>query len=61
MGEGNVQAVELTKRMIHEAESSDRAASLALELAYCHITQGGDGLANAREIFLARSAARKQG
>jgi len=60
MGEGNVQAIELTKRMIHEAESSDRAASHALELAYCHITQGGDELARAREAFIARSAARKQ-
>lgn len=61
MGEGNVQAIELTKRMIHEAESSDRAASHALELAYCHITQGGEELARAREAFIARSAARKQG
>lgn len=60
MGEGNVQAIELTKRMVHEAESSDRAASHALELAYCHITQGGDELARAREAFIARSAARKK-
>lgn len=61
MGEGNVQAIELTKRMIHEAESSDRAASHALELAYCHITQGGEELARAREAFIARSAERKKG
>lgn len=61
MGEGNVQAVELTKRMIHQAETSDKAASLALELAYCHITQGGEELARAREAFIARSAARKPG
>lgn len=60
MGECNVQAVELTKRMVHEAESSDRAASHALELAYCHITQGGEELARAREAFIARSAARKK-
>jgi enoyl-CoA hydratase/carnithine racemase len=60
MGEGNVQAVELTKRMVHEAESSDRAASHALELAYCHITQGGEELARAREAFIARSAARRK-
>jgi 2-(1,2-epoxy-1,2-dihydrophenyl)acetyl-CoA isomerase len=60
MGEGNVHAIELTKRMIHQAESSDRAASLALELAYCHITQGGEELAKARDAFIARSAARRQ-
>ncbi len=61
MGEGNVQAVELTKRMIHTAETGDRAASLAQELAYCQITQGGEELAKARAAFIARSAARKQG
>jgi enoyl-CoA hydratase/carnithine racemase len=61
MGEGNVQAIELTKRMIHTAETSDRASSLAQELAYCQITQGGEELARAREAFIARSAARKQG
>lgn len=59
MGEGNVQAIELTKRMIHEAESSDRAASHALELAYCHITQGGEELASARAAFITRSQAKK--
>lgn len=61
MGDGNVQAIELTKRLIHGAESSDRAASHALELAFCHITQGGEELARARAAFIARSAAKKHG
>jgi len=61
LGQGNRQAVEIAKRLIHEAESSSLDASLALELAYCHITQGGEELAAARAAFVARSAARKQG
>ncbi len=59
LGEGNRQAVEIAKRLIHEAETCSLDAALALELAYCHITQGGDELARAREAFLARSQARK--
>ncbi|MCB2047480.1 MAG: enoyl-CoA hydratase/isomerase family protein [Novosphingobium sp.] len=59
LGEGNRQAVEITKRLIHEAEASSLDAALALELAYCHITQGGEELARARAAFLARSEARK--
>lgn len=61
MGEGNREAVELTRRMIHQAESSDLASSHALELAYCHITQGGEELARAKAAFIARSEARKKG
>jgi enoyl-CoA hydratase/carnithine racemase len=61
MGEGNVQAIELTKRLIQTAETGDRASSLAQELAYCQITQGGEELARARDAFFARSAARKPG
>ncbi len=61
MGDGNVQAVELTKRMIHVAESGDRQASLAQELAYCHITQGGEELARARAAFIARADAKRKG
>ncbi|MCB2078261.1 MAG: enoyl-CoA hydratase/isomerase family protein [Novosphingobium sp.] len=61
LGDGNRQAVEIAKRLIHEAESSSLEASLALELAYCHITQGGEELAKARAAFIARSQARKKG
>lgn len=61
LGQGNRQAVEIAKRLIHAAESSSLEASLALELAYCHITQGGAELVAARAAFIARSAARKPG
>jgi enoyl-CoA hydratase/carnithine racemase len=60
IGEGNRQAVELTKRMIHQAEGSDLAGAQALELAFCHLTQGSEEAAKAREAFLARAAARKK-
>ncbi|MCX7864883.1 MAG: enoyl-CoA hydratase/isomerase family protein [Novosphingobium sp.] len=60
MGDGNVQAIELTKRLIHVAESCDRMASNALELAFCHLTQGGEELARARAAFIARSAGKEQ-
>lgn len=60
IGEGNRHAVELSKRMIHQAESSDLAGAQALELAFCHLTQGSEEAARANEAFLARAAARKQ-
>lgn len=60
IGHGNVQAVELTKRLLHVAESSDLAAAHALELVYCHVGQGGDEAIRAREAFAARSAARRK-
>jgi enoyl-CoA hydratase/carnithine racemase len=60
MGEGNRQATELTKRLIHLSEQGSLAACQALELAYCHQLQSGEELARAREAFIARSAARKQ-
>ena len=60
IGEGNRHAVELTKRMIHQAESSDLAGAHALELAFCHLTQGSEEAVRAREAFLARAAARKK-
>jgi enoyl-CoA hydratase/carnithine racemase len=61
LGQGNRMAVELAKRMIHEAESCSLEASLAQELALCHITQGGEELARARAAFAARSAVRAKG
>lgn len=60
MGKGNRQALELAKRMIAQAEGSTLADCMAAELAYCHITQGGEELARARAEFIARSAAKKQ-
>lgn len=60
IGDGNRQAVELTKRMIHQAEGSDLAGAQALELAFCHLTQGSEEAARAKEAFLARAAARKK-
>ena len=61
IGEGNRQASELAKRMLHEAETSTLAAGFALELAFCQITQSGEEAARAREAFLAAAAARKAG
>jgi enoyl-CoA hydratase/carnithine racemase len=61
MGGGNRQATELTKRQIQLSEEGSLAACHALELAYCHQLQSGEELARAREAFIARSAARKQG
>ncbi len=60
LGKGNRQAVELTKRLLSCAESSDLTSIHALELAYCTILQGGDELARARAAFAAASAARKK-
>lgn len=57
IGQGNRQAVELAKRMIHQAENSDLEASLMLELAYCQITQAGEELPRARAAFAARKKA----
>ena len=61
MGEGNRQATELTKRLIHISEDGSLAACHALELAYCHQLQSGEELARARDTFIARSEARKKG
>ena len=60
LGKGNREAVELAKRLVHQAEGSSLSDSLALEMAYCQITQGGEELAKARTAFIARSVARKQ-
>ncbi len=55
----NRQAAELTKRLLHVAETSDLAACHALELVYCHSAQGGEEVIRAREAVLARAAAKK--
>jgi len=60
MGKGNRQALELAKRMIAQAETASLADCMAAELAYCHITQGGEELARARAEFIARQAAKKK-
>ncbi|MBU6267273.1 MAG: enoyl-CoA hydratase/isomerase family protein [Sphingomonadales bacterium] len=59
IGEGNVQAAELAKRMLHEAEASTLAQGFALELAFCQITQASDEAARARAAFIAAAEARK--
>lgn len=61
LGDGNRRATELTRRLIGQAEDSSLAASLALELAYCHQLQSGDEAKIAREKFVARAAAAKAG
>lgn len=60
IGEGNRHAVELTKRMIHQAETVDLASAQALELAFCHLTQGSDEAGRAKAAMLAAAAARKK-
>lgn len=60
LGRGNRHAMELTKRLIHSADSGDLAATHALELAYCSILQSGDELARARAAFAAASATRRE-
>lgn len=59
MGDGNRQATELTKRLIHASESASLENAHALELVYCHQLQSGDEAIRAREAFSARSAAKK--
>lgn len=57
-GIANRHASELTKRLLHMAETSDLAACHALELIYCHAAQGGEEVIRAREAVLARAAAK---
>lgn len=59
IGGGNRHAVELTKRLLQQADSGDLASTHALELVYCHVCQGDEEVPRAREAFKARSAARK--
>ena len=42
IGGGNAHAVELTKRLLDQAESGDLSANHALELVYCHTCQAGE-------------------
>jgi 2-(1,2-epoxy-1,2-dihydrophenyl)acetyl-CoA isomerase len=58
VGEGNRHAVELTKRLIQQAEEGDLAGNHALELAYCQICQAGEEVPRARDLFKDRAAAR---
>lgn len=60
IGGGNPHAVELAKRLLHLGETSDLAATHALELIYCHTCQAGEEVPRAREAFKARAAARKK-
>lgn len=55
----NRQAAELTKRLLHMADSTDLASCHALELVYCHSAQGGEEVIRAREAVMARAAAKK--
>lgn len=55
IGKGNRHAVELTKRLLHDAETGTLESCHALELAYCAILQRGDELARAREAFATRN------
>lgn len=59
LGKGNRKAIELTKRLLHGAETNTLADSMAQELAYCALLQGGDELARAREAFAASRAKAK--
>ena len=58
IGDGNRHAVELTKRLLHRAETDDLDAAHAMELVYCHVCQAGEEVPRAREKFKARAAAK---
>ena len=55
----NRHAAELSKRLLHIAETSDLQSCHALELVYCHMAQAGPEVKAAREAVLARAAAKK--
>jgi enoyl-CoA hydratase/carnithine racemase len=62
LGRGNRLAAEMTKRLLHTAETSDLAAVHAQELAYCAIAQTGPEMENARRYFASlRKGARGEG
>jgi 2-(1,2-epoxy-1,2-dihydrophenyl)acetyl-CoA isomerase len=62
IGRGNRLATELTKRLLHTAETSDLAAVHALEVAYCAACQAGPEMENARRYFASlRKGAREEG
>ena len=58
IGNGNRHAVELTKRLIQQAEDGDLAGNHSLELAFCQICQAGEEVPRARELFKQQAAAR---
>jgi len=59
IGHGNRHAVELSKRLLHNADDGGSLDTQhALELAYCTILQGGEELQRARTAYAARSAAK---
>lgn len=60
LGKGNRHAVELTKRLLHDAESGSLSETHSLELAFCALLQGGEELARARAAFAARSKSKPQ-
>lgn len=57
IGQGNRHAVELTKRLLHGAQTGDLETSHAMELVYCARLQDGPELRQAREAFAAKRAA----
>jgi enoyl-CoA hydratase/carnithine racemase len=62
IGRGNRLAAEMTKRLLHTAETADLAAVHAQELAYCAIAQTGPEMENARRYFASlRKGAREEG
>ncbi|BAV63660.1 enoyl-CoA hydratase/isomerase family protein [Sphingobium cloacae] len=60
MGQGNRHTIELSKRLLAEAETGDLASAHALELAYGHMCQAGEEAERARAAFKTRSAAKKK-
>ncbi len=59
IGDGNRHAVELTRRLLDQAERGDLSSVHALELAYCHLCQAGEEVPRARAAFKARAAAKQ--
>jgi enoyl-CoA hydratase/carnithine racemase len=61
LGRGNRLAAELSKRLLHSAETADLAAVHALELAYCAICQTGPEMEAARQYFASLRKGARQG
>ena len=49
MGSGNRKALELIKRLVHQAETADLSSVNATELAFCQVSQSGDEIVRSRE------------
>ena len=58
---GNRHSVELTKRLMRDADTSDLATSHALELAYCSICQTGPEVAKMRAERAAKAKEKEKG